>query len=414
ARLLSEFSGVPISFDLESFDLLRASTAATLGLSLTDATVGEALAKLAEVANWTPRREEGQIVLAPKDFDPTVFVEEEFDVADLLNAAGDEDFAEYADAEAEFFPARPTREALEAAIYSLVSPASWERAGGEGALSWRGDALVAYQSAQNRRKIVVLLEQLRNLRGLESQSALTPEEIVPEPLAWDALAQKITFNPLQPTPLQNAIEILESSAKFPFEILWDDATLNESGVDRGAATTIRATDASLDAVLTELLAPSGLTYVVLTDKLLLITTQERAESYKTTELHFFASPGEARLDPESAATFLGDLRRAVAPKSWRSAQISPDAEEENGEIARLGENGESPDDEAEAPADAAPDVLAEFGDENPNAIWVDLATGALIVRQSQPNQRAIRRWLKAREDAKAANGTPARSAAAAE
>ncbi len=399
-RLLSEFSGVPVAFDWDSFVLTRPSTSAALDLTATDVSVGEALEKLAELTSWRVEKRTDRVVLFPKSFEPDVFVEERFDVAELLTgedaenggvARIDEDasFAQNdengADGEGAgvtqngenaqnggtFFllPERLTRGTLEKFVRTFVEPNSWTENGGKGALSWDGTTLIAFQSAQNRKRITILLEQLRALRLLEAKSALPTEELIPEALAWDAASATTSFNLLEPTPIQNALEILEKSSKFPFEILWDDAALNESGVGRDALASVRVDGGTFDGALTEALEPLGLTYLALDKTLLLITTKERAKNYKTIETHFGLPPNASQKSSDEYKKLISELKLAVAPESW-----------------------------------GVSDGVDALDADESNAVWIDEPSGVLIARQSQPNQRAVRRWLEARATRDAQDG----------
>lgn len=387
-RLLSEFSGVPIEFDWDSFVLTRPSTSAALDLTATDVSVGEALEKLAELTNWRVEKRADRVVLFPKDFEPDVFVEERFDVAELLtgeDAQNSEtaqvaelgergengEFSENAqDGEAfSLLPERLTRGTLEKFVRTFVEPNSWNENGGKGGLSWDGSTLIAFQSAQNRKKITILLEQLRALRRLEAKSSLPTEELIPEALAWDAANATTSFNLLEPTPIQNAVEILEKSSKFPFEILWDDAALNEAGVGRDALASVRVDGGTFDGALTEALEPLGLTYLALDVDLLLITTKERAESCQTVETHFWIPPSASQKSPKEYEKLISELKLAVAPESWGGS-----------------------------------DGVDSLEPNETNVVWIDEPSRVLISRQSQPNQRAVRRWLEARSTRDAQDG----------
>lgn len=424
-RLLSEFVGVSIVPDLETFVLTRPGTNATLDLSLRDATAGEALETVVGLLNWEVCKEKDRLLIRPAGFDPDAFVEERFDVADLV--AKKSAALETTRLEKFELPNNLTPETLAAFVRSTVAPDSWLENGGRASLKIDGTALIVGQTAQNREKTRNLLEGLRAIRGLEPQTDAPPERIAPEKIGWENLTKKTTFNPLTPPAMQNAVEILEKAQKF--QTIWDDATLNEAGVDRDAATSARVESGTLDAALSEILEPQNATYLILGERLILITSKEAARDYETIE--FFSLLGEdgARPTLEEARVLIGELKTAVAASTWTVETETPVAENgEDGEPAQISEDGKN---DAASADGAALDLTAGTGENGGNAesgkdaafasteerrglVWLDVESSCLIVRQSQPNQRALRRWLAAREAGRKANGAKTAKAASSE
>ena len=346
-RLLAEFSGVPIDFDLDNYVLARESLNASLDLTLEKTNVGDALHALAELLKWNITVGDEQIIIEPASADDAL-IEEKFDVADLVEATSDR-------ALFEFIPVRNensnelTVETIRRAVLTLVDPESWEENGGKGTLEIDGTKLVTRQTAANRKRAHELLDRLRALRGLVPTGEEKTSSLISENLGWDRLRKKISFNLLNPIKLQQAIEILERTQKLG--VLWDDGALNEYGTGRESTVSALIDDATIERTLGDLLDPLRLTFIALDENLFLITTKERAENYKTVELHLFASDS-SKITEEEAKNLALEMQTAVAPKSWNEPGAS---------------------------------------------IWIDLQSGCWIVRQSQPTQRAIRRWLAERE-----------------
>lgn len=341
-RLLSEFMGVPIEYDLDQFVLLRGSLNRKLDLKLEKVDVGTALAKLAEMLKWKVETQADRIVIGSLDA-PGAVVEERFDVADLLalNAPirvrpGDE---------APYVQEPLTGEKLCDLINSCLEAPTGEDASSNESVRCDGKELVVRRDAVFRKRVETLLEQLRAVKRLTGSNA-APETIVPETLGWQTLEQKTNFNLLKSTSLQHALSILE--IKFHFTILWDDVTLNTNGIGRDAKTLARIESESLDRVFFDLLEPLRLTYVILDEKLFLVTSQERANRYRTVEIHNFAD-AEASVSEKEIRKLTDGLQNAVASDSWNDPE---------------------------------------------NALWLDLDSKCWIARQSQPIQREIRRWTK--------------------
>ena len=347
-RLLAEFSGVPIDFDLENFELTRSSIESTLNLSLNDADVESALNELATLLKWNVLVGKDRITLVPKDADDAL-IEERFDLADLLDDSSRKAPIEFR-GDAALSEESLTLDVLSKMATTLVEPDSWSVNGeeGQGIASGEGTTLIVKQNALNRKKVGDLFERLRALRGLELKDSSTSNSLIAETLGWERLTKKISFNLLKPLTLQQAVEILERTQKI--QVLWDDAVLNDFGVGRDVATVARVDDATIDQTLFDLLEPHKLTYVILGENLYLITTKEHAESYKTVEIHMFSSE-KKELTEQEAIEFADEMKTAVSPKSWDDPDVS---------------------------------------------FWIDFQSECWIVRQSQPNQRAIRRWLEER------------------
>lgn len=359
-RLLSELVDVPIEFDLDEFSLLRASTERTLDLKLDDVDVETALNKLAEHLRWKIDKQEDRVVIRSADDDWTP-VEERYDVSDLLGLSAPVLFTDEVAETTDFKglgTAKTTPEvALEMA--NVLTPITGDDA--SASTSIEGTEIVARRNAVDRKNLELLWERVRAMKNVPSKSSEPIESIVPEHLGWLALSRTTSFNLLKPISLQQAIETLEN--KFRFLALWDDATLNVAGVGRGSTTLARINSATLDQTLYDLLEPLKLTYVILDEKLILITTKEKAETYKTVEIHEFSGLTNASKKPKDALKATIEMTSVVAPESWKE--------------------------------DAA--------------IWIDFESERWLVRQSQPVQREIRRWVSEHKTSKSRGKSPSAS-----
>jgi len=411
-RILSEFTGVSIVPDLETFVLTRSGMNATLDLALRDVTAGEALEKVAELLKWEVCKEKERILIRPSEGASDALVEERFDVADLTSPLGKENAS--TNLEKFELPNNLTPETLAALIRSTVAPESWSENGGRATLRVDGSTLIIGQNAQNREKTRILLEGLRAVRALEPLTDASPERIIPEKLGWENLMKKTTFAPLTPPALQNAVEIIENSQKL--QVFWDDAALNEAGVGRDATTAARVEGGSVDALLSEALEPLNANYLILGEKLIFITDAATAENYRTVEIFSLIDEKGRKPTLDEARALVAELKQAIAPASWtetndKNSVVGENAREEktfegdesgaplpkeNGEIE---EEGEGREEAQNAPINQVGEG-GEVGETGGSAldavVWLDVESSCLIIRQSQPNQRALRRWLNAR------------------
>lgn len=421
-RVLSEFTGVSIVPDLETFVLTRSGMNATLDLTLHDVTAGEALEKVAELLKWEVCKEKKRVLIRPAEDASDALVEERFDVSDLTAPLKNEN----APTNLRKFetPNNLTSETLAALIRSTVAPETWSENGGRATLQIDGSTLIIGQNAQNREKTRILLEGLRAIRALEPQTDAAPERVIPEKLGWENLTKKTTFAPLTPPALQNVVEIVENSQKL--QVFWDDAALNEAGVGRGATTAVRVEGGTVDALLSEALEPLNANYLILGENLIFITDVATAESYRTVEIFSIIDEKGKKPTLDEARTLIAEMKQAVAPGSWKetiaeNSEIGENvkgteeresaADEEtslkndkNGtslfgeknKVEKMGEFSQDAQD-AQNSEDGEGEGDALFNGDDPDAVvWLDVESACLIIRQSQPNQRALRRWLNAR------------------
>lgn len=345
-RLLSEFSGVPIEFDIDRFVLLRPSLNKRLDLRLDDVDVAAALEKEAEMLKWDVVREQDRIVIEPQSNELSEVVEQRFDVADILGDATPFP-VKVGDLVDSSEPGSTSPEVLVEFVKSLVAPNRWGDDDGEGRITVDGAELVVAHDSVVRKSVEILLEQLRVLRRLDDERRFATEDLAPELRGWETLSKKTPFNLIKPISLQQAVSILEG--KFNFLAIWDDAALNALGVGRDSTTNVRIASSPVVKVLSDVLEPFRLNYVILDEKLILITTNEKADSYRTVEIHGFTTL-EAPKTLEQARKLTKEMTSEIAPEGWND-----------------------------------PDV----------AIWLDVENGCWIIRQSQTVQRKIRAWTSA-------------------
>ncbi len=367
-RLLSEFSGVPIEFDLDRFAVLRPSLSKRLDLKLDDVDVGTALAKEAEMLKWNLVKSSDRIVIEPQSSELSEIVEQRFDVADLLGDATPFPVKVNADGTTSDSEST-TPSALIEFVKSLVAPGEWDDGEFAGKIAVDGTELVVTHNSTVRKLVEILLDQLRVLRRLDAERRIATESLAPELRGWETLSKKTSFNLIKPISLQQAASILEN--KFNFLAIWDDAALNASGSGRDSTTNARIGASPVAKVLSDVLEPFRLNYVILDEKLILITTDEKADSYRTVELHGFATLDSLKT-LEQALKLTKEMKSEIASESWDDPEVS---------------------------------------------LWIDVENGCWIVRQSQPIQRRIREWTssllekeKAKETRKSGGVSPSKDA----
>ena len=203
-------------------------------------------------------------------------------------------------------------------------------------------------NAATDRAVVRLLDTLRIIRDNEPKSSLPRDEIAPETFGWDTVRRPMTLNYIRPVPLTEAFTLLEKVT--PLKIVVDHRAIHQAGLTfKELTSTVFCTDGTLDDALTGLLGATDqlpMTYRIINEHLIEVTTPEDARSAEkmSVELHRLVLMGD-----ETAEMFVHQTRTMFAQES-----------QENGAV-----------------------LMTE--------------AGFLLMRQSQPLQRELRRIIADRE-----------------
>ena len=328
--LLSSMSTIPITFDADALAQLGVAPRDRVTLRLGSTTIGDALRAVVAKRGLSVTIDGGGLVVtAPADYRETPR-KIRYTVSDL---AGED---------------KTALEKLAALIRNLVAPQSWRGNGGEGSIEPEGKALLVMQSGDVHRRILIFCEKLRKARELPLRSRKDPRLFTLATLADRArktLDRPVTVNFHEPAPLARILVFL--SQVTGADILVDRASLALADTSDQVEATLTAQKQKLGEALTELLRPLGLTYRIVGNELIQVTTKEAAEERMELEFH----PIGPWLDRGIQAERLAEqLKARVAPVSWS-------------------------------------DVGGEAD------IYFDAPSGCLIVLQSQPAQAAIQQLL---------------------
>ncbi|MDR1492369.1 MAG: hypothetical protein LBT05_06585 [Planctomycetaceae bacterium] len=207
-----------------------------------------------------------------------------------------------------------------------------------------GDAVVVsgnrWLQDQSRR----FLFSLFYLRDLKPQTKIPPERLAPEVFGWDGVNIPLSFHLVEPIPLKQATRLIAQHTKI--RILIDHAALHEQGLSHDLPTSSHVNNGSLDSVLHAILEPLNLTYRIVESNAVEITTPQAAQKNMTIEMQRYAP-----LTPEKT------------PKSCVATMKQAFGGEEHWNAKTGG------------------------------VVVIDETSGYMMVRQTQPQQRAIRLWL---------------------
>ncbi|MDR1960403.1 MAG: hypothetical protein LBQ54_15430 [Planctomycetaceae bacterium] len=326
-RVFSQLVAVPVKLDVDELRARHVSVNTPVTFSLESVTGADVLTAIREKTRLKANFGKGYITLTYPDDEKNRYFEKEYDVSQL----------------AELAEKSLTPEQILQWTSRLITPELWEVHGGQAKIEVRGKNIAVYHHTLGQDQVERFLLALHFMRGLTPKTSLTPEEIAPEALGWDPLCRKITLNYYEPVPLKTILRVLERNRKI--RILVDEESLFEVGLSQESKTSVRINNGTVDRILNELLVTLGLTYRIVEEDVIEVTTFEAAAEHPTVELHRYPAPGHDRTPEELLKT----IQRVFGQESWTPP--------------------------------------------SGGTIVIDADSDLFLVRQSQPIQRAIRSWL---------------------
>jgi hypothetical protein len=332
--LLTALSGLPITIDPDAVARLQVSLRDPITIRLTGATLEEVLQEIVAKRGMAFTAEDGQVVVTGPADQREKLRRIRYTVSDLT----DNDKA--------------AADRLAALVQKLISPQSWQAAGGEGTVETEKTALIVTQTAAVHDRILVFCEKLRNARGRPLKSNRDPKRFdltTRHQQAASPLNRPITANFHEPATLVDILAYLGRQAEI--DILLDRQALGAAGMSDMSEISFAVDNRPLAAALDELLLPLKLGYRPIDAHTLQVTTQSALDA--RLDLEFY--PVGKILGKELAASdLIEQIKTAVSPASWIDA----------GSLS---------------------------------AIYFDQSSASLIVLQSPPIQAAIQAFLTKRQ-----------------
>ncbi len=211
--LLAALSGLPITIDPEAVARLQVSLRDPITIRMSGATMEEVLQEIVAKQGMAITAENGQVLVTDPAEQREKLRRIRYTVSDLTN--NDKSAAEQ----------------LAALVQKLVSPESWQSAGGEGTIETEKTALVVTQTAAVHDQILVFCEKLRNARGRPLKSNRDPKrfELTTRlQQAASALNRLVTANFHEPARLVDILAYLGQQAEI--DILVDRQALGAAGL----------------------------------------------------------------------------------------------------------------------------------------------------------------------------------------
>jgi hypothetical protein len=288
---------------------------------------------------------------------PSSFTDEteevSFDCSDLLTPPPEaaEAPAESGEIPESVFPEVLTLPLLESALHDLVLDVAFrdEEESPTPELKVEGTTLRLTADPRTLENAAIFLDCLRALRFLPQKRITAAEVLIPETLCWEnKLGVPASLCLLRPLPLSEILLLLGKEYQLRFYI--DYAALPGLGADLETPVSLIASEKPIDQILTALLDPLNLDYVILTEDLIAVTSRDQGEKVDA-EIHFYAAPNE-EVSLDEALALADRIREKVAPETWK-----PDSKERG-------------------------------------KIWIDPVSHSFYIRQTIRNQQKIRRLIQ--------------------
>ena len=353
-RLASGISGVPIRLDLAAIPNVASTVSEPVGINMENTTVGEMLRKSVAQFELEIKTDSSGFLLTVSEAGRSAETEMSFGASDLIAQTAETPSIPLPE-NASIFNGPLTMTDLLRMLTDLSRAET-------GKIRVEGEKFLVRGTKTALLSVEILLERMRHLRHLEPTTDLTPGELIPETLADERLSETMSLHFLEPVPLRDALAVVEEARKII--ILFDAPAARAVGVSEETPVRVSVTNQPVAQALTELLEGLHLTFLALSEKVLLVTSQEEAARRVTVEVVLYAIPG-GDSPFENAAEALEWIRTSVEPESWAA---------DNAPVT-----------------DNAP----------PGRIWADPVSGALLIRQTSRGQSLIRRRLAAKFEEKA-------------
>jgi len=291
-RFVMNFSTIPISLDLDALALVRATPRTKVSVRTTNATVDQLLTAVL-----------GPLQLAHVVIDQQLIV--------TRPPRPDGELRTHSHAVSDLVGSDPQQlQQLADLIQEMVEPATWQAAGGPGAMREQMPTLVIQQQDTILFQAIVFCERLRAARGLPPQSKFNPELFSLTPhwaRASSLLVKPVTLNFLQPASLVRILSRLSEDTGLAIVVDWQ--ALATLGWTPDTETTLAVNRRPVDEVLTQLLQPMELTYRVVDVTTVQVTSPAAVEARWDVEFYpvkDLPTPGET---PEA---FVARVRRELS------------------------------------------------------------------------------------------------------
>jgi hypothetical protein len=262
---LSDMSGLSITLDPAALDMTGVSPRRAVNLDVREMPLERVLRQVLAIHRLDFVERGGQLIV----FRPTAegHATREYDVQDLL--ADDADAARLADL-----------------VRRFVAPASWQPAGGQGAIEAAGPKLRIHQTEDIYIQIIVFCERLRRARRLPTKTSYTPERLAiesPYALLAPKLREPTTFTFLPWTRLADVVRHWQ--AQSGLVILVDWPALASVELEPSSPIACGVIKLPWGEAMDDVLGPLDLGWWAIDGETIQITSRDSLPGVRRIELH---------------------------------------------------------------------------------------------------------------------------------
>ncbi|HEU0069326.1 MAG TPA: hypothetical protein VFQ26_08730, partial [Nitrospiraceae bacterium] len=294
-RLMSDFSTIPITLDADSLPWSKLTPASPIKLVRQGATAADVLTAALESHGLHFVVDGDQLFVTRRPKESTGRRSVRLDVTDLTS----EDSGRL--------------QKLGLAITEMVAPDSWSTRGGSGTIAFEGSTLIVEQQETVLLEVLAFCEKLRVARGLPTRSPYDAQLFRLDSRTQRAAAklrQPISLTYIRPALLQRILDrVGEATGTY---LLVDWKAVGEEGWNTAAETQFTVADKPLSEALQTLLGPMGLTYRVVDESTLQITTPAALQARLETEFYRL----DGLLKGSSPEDLLSGVQAAVGPEHF--------------------------------------------------------------------------------------------------
>ena len=266
-EFFSQLTTVPVGIDAEAYCRLGLGNAKIEAWEADNQTVGQLLDRVAQSLGLTVQIVDRTIVLADSP-DAAAMVNRSFDVADLLDGETDT-LPEFANG-----------------VMALVARNTWKENRGIGTITIGENGIDILQTKQVQFEVARFVERLRlarrkALRGLTGDAPVTLQpRFAP---ALERLSNPVSLQIVQPTELNRILRQLGELVDV--DVLIDWPVLAKQGWTHETKGTFQCKEEPFGEALARLLTPLDLSYRVLNETTLVVTTVDLVENTPDLELY---------------------------------------------------------------------------------------------------------------------------------
>ncbi|MGE0606391.1 MAG: hypothetical protein AB7O62_04625 [Pirellulales bacterium] len=258
--VLTQFSGVAITLDVESLADAGVPLDTTVTLDVRDGTMAELLAAALEPLGLSYQIVGDQLAVGHGRSGGEEPLTRRYDVRALTHQGY-------------------SANRLAAVVQRVVLPGSWQSDGGLGEIEVEDGELGITHSPRAHRRVADLLSQWKSVRTGSADSR--PANAVLQTQANLAQPRTVTF--YRPTPLVQVLRRLETLCDVRFLVDW--RSLRAAGIPPTVEATLAAEDKPLAEILREMLQPWGAGYRLVGPGMLEIASQADLQTRREVEFH---------------------------------------------------------------------------------------------------------------------------------